>query len=112
MTIEETKKILQRISNVYSYAFANKTKEEKYQILNEWQKAFESTDYLVVANRLEKHIANSKYTPTIAELKNTQNGFHNFNENKSCFDEIENIKRYMKKYEKYMHMSLEELKTL
>lgn len=113
MTLDETKQILHRISANYIYAFSNKTLDEKKEILQNWYSGLINCDYATISSKLEKHIASSKFAPTIADLTNGKSKFDNYTSNEIASDfDLEIIKHNMNKYGKYINMSLEELKKL
>lgn len=78
MTIEETKKILQQISINYNYVFANKTLEQKKEILKNWHNELNNYDFTDIQLKLNDYIKTNKYAPKISDLVKQKN--------KSCFD--------------------------
>lgn len=115
MTKQETIEILKTISDNYN-TFSNYTKEEKLQLIDNWYKSFQNFSYNSICNRLQEHIKNSKYVPTIADLTSANKQvkkFNNYNDSNE-FSEFDKqvIDNMIKKYGKYMYMTEEELKAL
>lgn len=116
MNREEVINILTTISKNYEYEFKNKTKQEKLDLIDSWYKSLSSYSYKDVSDRLEEHIKSRKYVPTISDLTGANkqvNNFKNYNDSNelSEFDK-QVIDNMIKKYGKYMNMSLQELKAL
>lgn len=106
MTLDETKRILQRISIAYPYYFNNKTYDEKVSILKNWNSVLNNLSFDEVNSRLDKHILNSKYAPSISELtSNTTSGskFNNYNQSTTFSDQDMKILQHnIKKFGKYL----------
>lgn len=68
MTKEETLKIITFLAGNYEN-IANKTIEQKKIMLETWYECLGDLDYKVVAEAVKKTITETKYTPTIAEIR-------------------------------------------
>lgn len=114
MNRTETLNILKTIGDNYPNYFKDKTNNQKQEIVNVWLESFKNDSYNSVDGRLKDWIKQNKFAPKIADLKNpsqSKKGFNNYTEELTKED-IDVINNNIKKYGKFITMSLEEIRNM